>query len=183
MLLRQRRTRPVPDLLFALFWTCKSVGRTITYMSHQETSLNRRQSQRLPVGFYIEQIIEDEPHRSFMSDLSAAGLYMERPFELLSRRSNVVQVELPLPGDETLWAKCEVVYDRFDSLFHGTAVRFTAMARKHQRLLREWLRETSSEQRVLEPRRHAMPSTPEVKILRPSRPQALARINLIRRPA
>jgi hypothetical protein len=27
-------------------------------------------------------------------------------------------------------------------LFHGSAVRFTAMARKHQRVLREWLRET-----------------------------------------
>lgn len=140
----------------------------------------------MPVGFYIEQFIEDEPHRSFLSDLSAAGLYMERPVELLSRRSDVVQVELPLPGEEPLWAKCEVVYDRFDSLFHGTAVRFTAMARRHQRLLREWLRETSSEQRVLEPRPRLIPakaSTPEVKILRPSRPQALARINLVRRVA
>jgi hypothetical protein len=138
----------------------------------------------MPVGFYVEQIVEDEPHRSFMSDLSASGLYMERPFELLSRRSSVVQVELPLPGDETLWAKCEVVYDRFDSLFHGTAVRFTAMARRHQRMLREWLRETSTEQRVLEPRVVlGATRTPEVKVVRPSRPQTLARINLVRRPA
>jgi len=147
---------------------------------------NRRTAIRTPVGFYIEQFVENEPHRSFLSDLSAAGLYMERPIELLSRRSDVVQVELPLPGEETLWAKCEVVYDRFDSLFHGTAVRFTGMARKHQRLLREWLRETSSEQRVLEPRPRsiaAKPSSPEVKILRPSRPQALARLNLVRRVA
>lgn len=153
-------------------------------MSYEWSPSNRRHAQRLPVGFYIEQIIEDESHRSFLSDLSASGLYMERPFELLSRRSSVVQVELPLPGDETLWAKCEVVYDRFDSLFHGTAVRFTAMARKHQRMLREWLRETSTEQRVLEPRPIVRAErAPDVKVLRPARPQALARLNLVRRPA
>ena len=155
-------------------------------MSYQVTPSNRRQAPRSPVGFYIEQFIEDEPHRSFLTDLSAAGLYMERPIELLSRRSDVVQVELPLPGEETLWAKCEVVYDRFDSLFHGTAVRFTGMARRHQRLLREWLRETSSEQRALEPRPRltsTKASTPDVKILRPGRPQALARISLIQRLA
>lgn len=140
----------------------------------------------MPVGFYIDQFIQDEPHRSFLSDLSPTGLYMERPLELLSRCSDVVQVELPLPGEETLWAKCEVVYDRFDSLFHGTAVRFTGMARRHQRLLREWLRETSAEQRALEPRPHLVAkasASPEVKILRPTRPQALARLNLVRRVA
>lgn len=136
----------------------------------------------MPVGFYVEQIVENEPHRSFLSDLSASGLYMERPFELLSRRSNVVQVELPLPGDETLWAKCEVVYDRFDSLFHGTAVRFTAMAGKHQRLLREWLRETNSDQRVLQPR-PLLQAASKVEVVRPQRAQAVARINLVRRPA
>ncbi len=152
-------------------------------MSYQWSPSNRRHAQRLPVGFYVDQIIEDEPHRSFLSDLSASGLYMERPFELLSRRSSVVQVELPLPGDETLWAKCEVVYDRFDSLFHGTAVRFTAMARKHQRLLREWLRETSAEQRVLSARPTVRADrAPEVKVVRPSRPQTIARLNLVRRP-
>ncbi len=150
-------------------------------MSYQEISANRRLSPRSPVGFYIEQIVEDEPHRSFLSDLSATGLYMERPFELLSRRSNVVQVELPLPGDETLWAKCEVVYDRFDSLFHGTAVRFTAMARRHQRMLRDWLRETSAEQRVMEPHVRVQARQTDVKIVRPSGAQVIGRIQLAKR--
>lgn len=154
----------------------------MSYMSYQWSPSNRRQAERMPVGFYVEQIVENEPHRSFLSDLSASGLYMERPFELLSRRSNVVQVELPLPGDETLWAKCEVVYDRFDSLFHGTAVRFTAMAGKHQRLLREWLRETNSDQRVLQPR-PLLQAASKVEVVRPQRAQAVARINLVRRPA
>jgi len=150
-------------------------------MSHLELSPNRRTAARIPVGFYIEQFIEDEPHRSFLSDLSASGLYMERPFDVLSRRSNVVQVELPLPGEETLWAKCEVIYDRFDSLFHGTAVRFTGMARKHQRLLREWLRETTSGQRVLEPRPLPVATAP-VSVVRPSTSQPVARVRLVRRP-
>jgi hypothetical protein len=62
----------------------------------------------------------------------------------------VVQLEIPLPHtSDSIWAKGEVIYDRVDALFHGTAVRFTGMARCHQRLLREWLRETGKEGRFL----------------------------------
>jgi hypothetical protein len=107
-------------------------------------SQNRRRSERVPVGFYVEQIINDDPHRCFTTDLSAIGLYMERLAEPLDRSSGVVQLEIPLPNTgDAIWAKGEVIYDRFDSLFHGTAVRFTGMARSHQRLLREWLRESA----------------------------------------
>jgi hypothetical protein len=105
---------------------------------------NRRRSERLPVGFYVDQIVGEDPHRCFTTDLSAIGLYMERLVEPLQRSSSLVQLEIPLPqtGD-AIWAKGEVIYDRFDALFHGTAVRFTGMARFHQRLLRDWLHETS----------------------------------------
>lgn len=112
---------------------------------------NRRRSQRLPVGFYVEQIIDDAPHRCFTSDLSAVGLYMERLATPLSRHRGVVQVEIPLPDTgDSLWAKAEVVYDRFDALFHGTAVRFTGMARSHQRLLRDWLWQSNRSARFLD---------------------------------
>jgi len=105
--------------------------------------VERRRSERFPVGFYFRQIVDDEPHRYFITDLSSIGLYSERPVELFERNSNVVQVELPLPDtSDSIWAKAEVVYDRLDSLFHGSGIRFTTMARKHQRMLREWLRET-----------------------------------------
>jgi hypothetical protein len=105
---------------------------------------NRRRSERLPVGFYVDQIVSEQPHRCFTTDLSAIGLYMERLSTPLQRSTSVVQLEIPLPqtGD-AIWAKGEVIYDRFDALFHGTAVRFTGMARLHQRWLREWLRETA----------------------------------------
>ena len=106
-------------------------------------TLNRRRSERLPVGFYVEQIVGDDPHRCFTSDLSSIGLYMERP-RAARAPLRVVQLEIPLPNtSDSIWAKGEVVYDRFDALFHGTAVRFTGMARFHQRMLREWLRETT----------------------------------------
>ena len=112
-------------------------------------SRNRRYSERVPVGFYVEQIISDDPHRCFTTDLSAIGLYMERLAMPLQRSSSVVQLEIPLPStNDSIWAKGEVIYDRFDTLFHGTAVRFTGMARQHQRLLRDWLRETNSEQQI-----------------------------------
>ena len=125
---------------------------------------NRRRSERLPVGFYVDQIVGEHPHRCFTTDMSAIGLYMERLAAPLQRSSSVVQLEIPLPqtGD-AIWAKGEVIYDRFDALFHGTAVRFTGMARQHQRWLREWLRESSRATRFV----GLHPYRPRVHVHRP----------------
>lgn len=107
--------------------------------------VDRRQAARVAVGFYLSQVVGDRPYRCFTTSLSTAGLYMERPLSVIERRRGTVQLELPLPGtSESLWARAQVVYDCFDALFHGTAVRFTAMARRHRRLLREWLHERMS---------------------------------------
>jgi hypothetical protein len=109
----------------------------MSYMS------NRRRSERLPVGFYVDQIVGNDLHRCFTTDLSALGIFVERVAEPMRRSSAIVQLEIPLPdSSDTLWAKGEVVYDRFDSLFHGTAIRFAGMARAHQKMLREWLWDT-----------------------------------------
>jgi hypothetical protein len=82
-------------------------------------------------------------------------------------------VELPLPDtNDAIWAKGEVVYDNFDSLFHGTAIRFTAMARKHQRLLRDWLREVHWAQTRKEDQSRRLDG--EVVILRPVKRLAIA---------
>ena len=124
---------------------------------------NRRRSARLPVGFYVDQIVGDDPHRCFTTDLSSIGLYMERMVEPLRRSSKIVQLESEVWGRGiSSWAMGEVVYDRFDALFHGTAVRFTGMARFHQRMLREWLRETTRRDRV-----SAHPLRPQVFVHRP----------------
>ena len=133
----------------------------------------RRLSQRIQVGFYMTQIIGDQPHQCFTTDLSAIGLYAERLVEPFERNSRVVQVQLPLPDtNDAIWAKGEVVYDNFDSIFHGSAIRFTAMARKHQRLLRDWLREAHRPQtRKLDQSRRL---DGEVIILRPQKSLAIA---------
>ena len=92
-----------------------------------EAAHNRRRSQRQNVGFYLNQIIDDAPLRSFTTDLSAIGLYMERPAGPLDRRSHTIQLEIPLPGaGETLWARGEVVYDRgkFPTVVRGSEVTF-----------------------------------------------------------
>jgi hypothetical protein len=129
----------------------------------------RRRAERVPVGFYVQQYIQDEPHRCFTTDLSPVGLFAEQPFQSFGRRSGVLQLELQLPDtSDTLWIGGEVIYDRLDNLFHGSAIRFTAMARKHQRMLREWLREA---------RRSHMPNigrtSGTVQVLRPpQRPTA-----------
>ena len=105
-------------------------------------SSNRRLAERLPVGFYVQQVVDGRMHRCFTADVSALGMYMEKPVEQMDRSSNIVQLEIPLPKcSETLWAKGEIVYDSFDPLFHGTAIRFTGMARRHKRILRDWLRQ------------------------------------------
>ncbi|MDD9935382.1 MAG: PilZ domain-containing protein [Myxococcales bacterium] len=117
---------------------------------------NRRRSERVPVGFYVDQIVGDAPHRCFTTDLSSIGLYMERLAAGMQRPTSIVQMEIQLPRtSDSIWACGEVVYDRLDSLFHGTAVRFTGMARKHQRLIREWLREARRADRFQDlPLRH-----------------------------
>ena len=102
----------------------------------------RRDADRVPIGIYLNQVIGEEAHRCFTTDISPTGLYMERVCTPLERKNGVVQLEIPLPGiSDSLWAKAEIVYDCFDALFHGTAVRFVAMAGLHRRILEAWLHE------------------------------------------
>jgi hypothetical protein len=91
--------------------------------------VERRRAPRVPVSVYLEQHVEGQSHRCFVNDLSLAGVYMERPIGSFVRHSAKVQLEIPLPDGESepVWASGEVVYDCFNALFHGTAVRFEAM--------------------------------------------------------
>ena len=91
----------------------------------------RRSNPRIPVSVTLSQHIEGETHRCVVTDLSTGGLYMERPMGSFLRRSAQVQLEIPLPdAGDAIWASAEIVYDCFDSLNHGTAVRFTAMTER-----------------------------------------------------
>ena len=89
---------------------------------------DRRISTRIPVSVYLSQHVDGETHRCFVTNLSETGLYMERPMGSFLRTSSKVQLEIPLPDrEESIWASAEIVYDSFNALFHGSAVRFVAM--------------------------------------------------------
>lgn len=66
---------------------------------------------------------------------------MERPIASFVRHSSAIQIEIPLPDGQPdpVWAQAEVVYDCFDALFHGTAVRFTELDSRAQARLDAFL--------------------------------------------
>ena len=106
----------------------------------------RRNAMRVPVGVYLDQIVGDETHRCFGTDLSPTGVYVERPLFALTCPMREVQLELSLLGiGEPLWARGEVIYDRVDGLFHGQAIRFAAMARAERQALERFLFEQRRE--------------------------------------
>lgn len=126
---------------------------------------NRRRSERHAVGFYVDQFVNDEPYRCFTTDLSSIGLYMERPVQPINRCSKVVQLEIKLPrSSDSIWAVGEVIYDRLDAIFHGTAISFTAMAHRHRRFLCEWLHESQRTDRFV---------LRQPRVLRPGNLQAI----------
>jgi hypothetical protein len=119
----------------------------------------RRHSERQPVGFYVEQFLDEELLRYFATDLSMRGLYLERPASERVRRTNqALQLEIRLPRvAEPIWACGEVVYERVDSLFVGCGVRFTALTPAHALCLRDWLRECArTEKFITHPARRAL---------------------------
>ena len=97
---------------------------------------------------YMQQHVEGNCHRCFVTDMSMTGLYMERPISSYVRHSSAVQLEIPLPdgGREPLWARGEIVYDCFDALFHGTAVRFEPMSKEDRVRLSNFLSESRNGQ-------------------------------------
>jgi hypothetical protein len=114
-----------------------SPGLTISYIVAMN---DRRTAPRIPVAVYLSQHVEGDTHRCFVTDISSGGLYMERPIGSFVRRSARVQLEIPLPDQpEPIWAAGEIVYDCFDALFHGTAVRFTNMSAQDQARLGAFL--------------------------------------------
>jgi D-alanyl-D-alanine dipeptidase len=97
----------------------------ITYMNRPE----RRCAPRFPVSFSIHQHVQGQTHRCRASNLSATGLYMERPIDSFVRHSAEIALEIALPdGAEPVRADAVIVYDCFDALSHGTAVRFQRMS-------------------------------------------------------
>jgi hypothetical protein len=118
----------------------------------------RRDLERVPLEIFLDEYVDDRPHRALTTNLSATGLYMHRVATRRSRffrrQSRHVQLELTLPGtSDSIWARGEIRYDELGlDLVHGTGVALVDMARGHQRLIRDYLYETRKQrlQEILE---------------------------------
>ncbi|HEY2744833.1 MAG TPA: PilZ domain-containing protein [Polyangia bacterium] len=107
----------------------------------------RRDLERVPLEIFLDEYVDDRPHRAITTNLSATGLYMHRvatrASRLFRRGSRHVQLELTLPGTrDSIWARGEIRYDELGmDLVHGTGVELVDMARGHQRLICDYLYE------------------------------------------
>jgi c-di-GMP-binding flagellar brake protein YcgR len=103
---------------------------------------DRRSDGRLRLQLYLNQYIKDRPYRALALDISETGLAVHKLTEPIVPHARVVGLELELPGtNEVIWAAAESRFDAVSEDFHLSGLRFCAMARKHQRLLSDYLRE------------------------------------------
>ncbi len=111
----------------------------------------RRDRDRVPLRLLLNEYVGDRMHRALAANVSPTGLYLDRLFGQgldrlqLGREDRKVQLEFTLPEtNETIWALGEVRHDgvgvaREQLMVHGTGVRFAAMARKHERLINDFV--------------------------------------------
>src|SRR5262245_54233620 len=120
------------------------VGSTLSYM-YDSVLLKRRERRsdpRLRVQVFLNEYIRDSPYRALAVDISEHGLAIQKLTEPVVRPAAIVGLELELPGtQEIIWAAAEARFDSIGDDFHVSGLRFSSMARKHQRLLRDYVRE------------------------------------------
>jgi hypothetical protein len=103
---------------------------------------NRRADKRLRLQLYLNEYIKDREYRALATDISESGLAVQKLTEPVVPHAQVVGIELELPGtSEVIWAAAEPRFDAVDNDFHVSGLRFRGMARKHQSLLRDYVRE------------------------------------------
>jgi hypothetical protein len=101
---------------------------------------DRRLNGRVTLDLFFNQYIQDQPVRSLAVNVSEHGLAAHRLLERSSNRARVVGIEFELPGTgEVIWAKGETQFEAIDRDFHRAGIRFVAMARRHERLVREFV--------------------------------------------
>ena len=105
---------------------------------------DRRLNRRVTVDMFFNQYIQDHPVRSLAVNVSEHGLAAQRLLERRPRTygddGRIVAIEFELPGTgEVIWAKGETQFESLDRDFHRAGIRFLAMARRHERLVREFV--------------------------------------------
>ena len=122
----------------------------------ETTERERRDRERVPLELLLNELVGEDLHRAMAVNVSPTGLYLDRLFRprqlQLGREERTVQLEFTLPeSTESIWALAEVCHDDLSevrgeerdelAVVHGTGVRFTAMAKKHERLLYDFVYE------------------------------------------
>ena len=103
---------------------------------------NRRADKRLRLQLHLNEYVKDREYRALATDISESGLSIQKLTEPVVPHAPVVGIELELPGtSELIWAAAEPRFDAVGADFHVSGLRFRGMARKHQRLLRDYVRE------------------------------------------
>jgi len=109
-------------------------------MELQRRPEDRRGGGRVKLDMFFNQYIHDHPVRTLAVNVSEHGMAAHRLVERVTHHARVVSVEFELPGTgETIWAKGETLFERIDRDFHRAGIRFLAMARRHERLVREFV--------------------------------------------
>jgi hypothetical protein len=102
---------------------------------------DRRASTRIPIRTYMHQYVQDVPYQALALDVSEEGLAIRKPTARIPH-TRVVGLELELPGtSEVIWASAEPRFHSVDARIHFSGLHFVGMARKHERLIRDYVRE------------------------------------------
>jgi hypothetical protein len=108
-------------------------------------SSNRRYNSRIPLQIFLNQYVQDDPHRCMSYNLSPKGIYLGGLVRAVERPTPIMGLEFELPGtSEVIWARGEVRYDYRDAYLQGTGVEFTGMANSHERLVRDYVNEQTA---------------------------------------
>jgi hypothetical protein len=110
-------------------------------MGLHDSEGDRRLNARVMLDMFFTQYIREHPYRSMATNVSEHGLAAQRLVEPGALRSaRVVAIEFELPGTgEVIWAKGETQFEATGRDFHRAGIRFLAMARRHERLVREFV--------------------------------------------
>ncbi len=103
---------------------------------------NRRLAQRLRMRVFLNEYVGDDPCQAIVRDVSETGLSLVKLPGKSPRPVEVVTLEVELPGtNETIWASAQPRFDALNPDYQISGLRFVSMARKHERLIRDYLRE------------------------------------------
>ena len=103
---------------------------------------NRRLASRLRLQVQMNEYVADEPCRALARDVSETGLALQRRIDRELPSPEIVTLEIELPGtNETIWASAQPRFDALRADHQVSGLRFVSMARKHERLIRDYLRE------------------------------------------